>query len=30
MSDVANVEDEEVFGPLLGVWRYDTFEEAMP
>ncbi|MGS3581969.1 succinylglutamate-semialdehyde dehydrogenase [Klebsiella pneumoniae] len=29
MSDVANVEDEEVFGPLLGVWRYDTFEEAI-
>ncbi len=29
MSDVARVEDEEVFGPLLGVWRYDTFEEAI-
>ncbi|PLK57695.1 N-succinylglutamate 5-semialdehyde dehydrogenase, partial [Klebsiella quasipneumoniae] len=29
MSDVAQVEDEEVFGPLLGVWRYDTFEEAI-
>ncbi|MBH8308938.1 aldehyde dehydrogenase family protein, partial [Acinetobacter baumannii] len=29
MGDVANVEDEEVFGPLLGVWRYDTFEEAI-
>ena len=29
MSDMAQVEDEEVFGPLLGVWRYDTFEEAI-
>ncbi|HBU5902030.1 TPA: succinylglutamate-semialdehyde dehydrogenase [Klebsiella quasipneumoniae subsp. quasipneumoniae] len=29
MSDVAQVEDEEVFGPLLGVWRYGTFEEAI-
>ncbi|HCA7567388.1 TPA: succinylglutamate-semialdehyde dehydrogenase [Klebsiella quasipneumoniae] len=29
MSDMAQVEDEEVFGPLLGVWRYYTFEEAI-
>lgn len=21
--------DEEVFGPLLGVWRYDSFDEAI-
>jgi len=23
------VPDEEVFGPLLGVWRYDSWEEAV-
>lgn len=26
---MANVPDEEVFGPLLGVWRYDSFDEAI-
>lgn len=29
MTGVANVPDEEVFGPLLGVWRYDDFDEAI-
>ncbi|WHP33235.1 succinylglutamate-semialdehyde dehydrogenase [Trabulsiella odontotermitis] len=29
MTGVANVADEEVFGPLLCVWRYDTFDEAI-
>lgn len=29
MTDVANVPDDEVFGPLLGVWRYDRFEDAI-
>lgn len=29
MTGVANVPDEEVFGPLLCVWRYDSFEEAI-
>jgi len=29
MTHVQNVADEEVFGPLLGVWRYDTFDEAI-
>ncbi|HFZ8996000.1 TPA: succinylglutamate-semialdehyde dehydrogenase [Citrobacter freundii] len=29
MTDVAFVADEEVFGPLLGVWRYDSFDEAI-
>ncbi|HCB1500159.1 TPA: succinylglutamate-semialdehyde dehydrogenase [Klebsiella michiganensis] len=29
MSEVAQVADEEVFGPLLCVWRYDDFDEAI-
>ncbi|HBB7244240.1 TPA: succinylglutamate-semialdehyde dehydrogenase [Escherichia coli] len=29
MTGVAGVPDEEVFGPLLRVWRYDSFEEAI-
>ncbi|HAI7774346.1 TPA: succinylglutamate-semialdehyde dehydrogenase, partial [Escherichia coli] len=29
MTGVAGVPDEEVFGPLLRVWRYDTFDEAV-
>jgi succinylglutamic semialdehyde dehydrogenase len=29
MSDVQQVADEEVFGPLLCVWRYDDFDEAI-
>ena len=29
LTDVANVPDEEVFGPLLGVWRYDNFDDAI-
>lgn len=29
MSDVVNVEDEEVFGLLFGVWCYDMFEEVI-
>ncbi|GJL36188.1 N-succinylglutamate 5-semialdehyde dehydrogenase [Enterobacter hormaechei] len=29
MSDAQNVPDEEVFGPLLCVWRYDNFNEAI-
>ncbi|CBG88074.1 succinylglutamate-semialdehyde dehydrogenase [Citrobacter rodentium] len=29
LSGVANVPDEEVFGPLLGVWRYDSFADAI-
>ena len=29
MTGVAGVPDEEVFGPLLRVWRYDTFDEAI-
>ncbi|EHB8444308.1 aldehyde dehydrogenase family protein, partial [Escherichia coli] len=29
MTGVADVPDEEVFGPLLRVWRYDTFDEAI-
>lgn len=29
LSGVANVPDEEVFGPLLGVWRYNRFEDAI-
>ena len=29
MSAVAQVADEEVFGPLLCVWRYDHFDEAI-
>lgn len=29
LTGVTNVPDEEVFGPLLGVWRYDSFDEAI-
>jgi len=29
MTHVADVPDEEVFGPLLCVWRYDSFDEAI-
>jgi len=29
MSATSNVPDEEVFGPLLCVWRYDDFESAI-
>lgn len=29
LTDVAGVKDEEVFGPLLCVWRYDEFEQAI-
>ncbi len=29
MSEARDVPDEEVFGPLLCVWRYDTFEDAI-
>ncbi|WP_437890084.1 succinylglutamate-semialdehyde dehydrogenase [Phytobacter sp. V91] len=29
MTGVDNVPDEEVFGPLLCVWRYDDFDEAI-
>ncbi|WP_318386526.1 succinylglutamate-semialdehyde dehydrogenase [Enterobacter sp.] len=29
LTDVADVPDEEVFGPLLGVWRYDDYEQAI-
>lgn len=29
LTDVANVPDDEVFGPLLGVWRYDRYEDAI-
>ncbi|EFF1278864.1 TPA: arginine N-succinyltransferase [Shigella flexneri] len=29
MTGVGGVPDEEVFGPLLRVWRYDTFDEAI-
>lgn len=29
LSQAHNVPDEEVFGPLLGVWRYDNFDEAL-
>lgn len=29
LSDVANVPDEEVFGPLLAVYRYDSFDDAL-
>ena len=29
LTDAADVPDEEVFGPLLGVWRYDTFDDAI-
>lgn len=29
LTGVENVPDEEVFGPLLCVWRYDDFNEAI-
>lgn len=29
LTGVTGVPDEEVFGPLLGVWRYDSFDEAI-
>lgn len=29
MTGVSNVPDEEVFGPLLQIYRYDDFEEAL-
>ncbi len=29
LTGVRDVPDEEVFGPLLGVWRYDDFDEAI-
>jgi succinylglutamic semialdehyde dehydrogenase len=29
MTGVQEVADEEVFGPLLCVWRYDEFDEAV-
>ncbi|BBU83499.1 hypothetical protein EIMP300_48990 [Escherichia coli] len=29
MTGVTGVPDEEVFGPLLRVWRYDNFDEAI-
>lgn len=29
LTGVANVPDEEVFGPLLGIWRYDSFDDAI-
>jgi len=29
MTAVGNVPDEEVFGPLLCVWRYDNFDDAI-
>ncbi|QMI04989.1 succinylglutamate-semialdehyde dehydrogenase [Citrobacter sp. RHB25-C09] len=29
LTGVANIPDEEVFGPLLGVWRYDSFDDAI-
>ncbi|KNC94921.1 succinylglutamate-semialdehyde dehydrogenase [Trabulsiella odontotermitis] len=29
LTGVSNVADEEVFGPLLCVWRYDTFDDAI-
>ncbi|EJX3080698.1 succinylglutamate-semialdehyde dehydrogenase [Salmonella enterica] len=29
LTGVADVPDEEVFGPLLSVWRYDHFDEAI-
>ena len=29
MSGASNVPDEEVFGPLLCVWRYDDFDDAI-
>ncbi|MFY2735836.1 succinylglutamate-semialdehyde dehydrogenase [Pseudocitrobacter faecalis] len=29
LTEVSAVPDEEVFGPLLCVWRYDNFDEAI-
>ncbi|MFU0923278.1 succinylglutamate-semialdehyde dehydrogenase [Kluyvera sichuanensis] len=29
LSEAHDIADEEVFGPLLGVWRYDDFDEAI-
>lgn len=29
LTGVADIPDEEVFGPLLGVWRYDDYEQAI-
>ncbi|HHU7264282.1 TPA: aldehyde dehydrogenase family protein, partial [Escherichia coli] len=29
MTGVTGLPDEEVFGPLLRVWRYDNFDEAI-
>ncbi|EOC0587029.1 succinylglutamate-semialdehyde dehydrogenase [Cronobacter sakazakii] len=29
LTGVRDVPDEEIFGPLLGVWRYDDFDEAI-
>ncbi|MEO3988932.1 succinylglutamate-semialdehyde dehydrogenase [Pseudocitrobacter cyperus] len=29
LTEVSNVPDEEVFGPLLCVWRYDDFDAAI-
>lgn len=29
MTQASNVPDEEVFGPLLCVWRYDDFDQAI-
>lgn len=29
LTGVTNLPDEEVFGPLLGVWRYERFDEAI-
>ncbi|WP_336222034.1 succinylglutamate-semialdehyde dehydrogenase [Citrobacter amalonaticus] len=29
LTGVKNLPDEEVFGPLLGVWRYDHFDDAI-
>ncbi|MTD39830.1 succinylglutamate-semialdehyde dehydrogenase [Erwinia sp. CPCC 100877] len=29
LTGVAGVPDEEIFGPLMGVWRYDSFDEAI-
>lgn len=29
LSEAHDIADEEVFGPLLGVWRYDDFDQAI-
>lgn len=29
LTGVTNLPDEEIFGPLLGVWRYERFDEAI-